>query len=79
MNHYLLHAMCPLFVSSCDSVQTYPVAESPPVRVCISFKFWNLFSGSCVVARSEMMSQITILEIDYTDTTSRISMTTIDL
>ena len=23
MNHPLLHAMCPLFVSLCDSVQTY--------------------------------------------------------
>ena len=29
------------------------------------------FSRSCVVARSENMSQITILEIDYTDTTTR--------
>ena len=25
MNHPLPHAMCPLFVSLCDSVQTYPV------------------------------------------------------
>ena len=32
--------------------------------LCISFNFWNLFSGSCVVAKSENMSQITILEID---------------
>ena len=23
MNHPLLHAMCPLFMSVCDSVQTY--------------------------------------------------------
>ena len=45
----------------------------------ISFNFWYLFSGSCVVAKSENMSQITILEIDYTDTTRRISMSTIDL
>ena len=25
MNHPLLHAMCPLFVSLCDSVQTYSI------------------------------------------------------
>ena len=25
MSHPLLHAMCPLFVSSCDSVQTYSI------------------------------------------------------
>ena len=25
MNHPLLHAMCPLFVSLCDNVQTYSV------------------------------------------------------
>ena len=27
MNHPLLHAMCPLFVSWCDSVQTYTVLD----------------------------------------------------
>ena len=47
--------------------------------LCISFNFWNILSGSCVVARSENMSQITILEIHYTDTTTGGSMTRIDL
>ena len=47
--------------------------------LCISFNFWNFFSRSCVVARSENLSQITILEIYHTDTTTRISMTTVDL
>ena len=40
--------------------------------LCISFNFWNILSGWCVVARSENMSQITILEIDYTDITTRL-------
>ena len=54
-----------------------PVAESPPVYLIQLLE--SVFGIMCVVAKSENMSQITILEIDYTDTTSRISMTTIDI
>ena len=54
-----------------------PVAESPPVYLIQLLEY--VFGIMCVVAKSENMSQITILEIDYADTTSRISMTTIDL
>ena len=54
-----------------------PVAESPPVYLIQLLE--SVFGIMRVVAKSENMSQITILEIDYANTTSRISMTTIDL
>ena len=53
------------------------VAESPAVYLIQLLEYF--LSGSCLVARSENMSQITILEIDYTDTTTRVNMTTVDL
>ena len=51
-----------------------PVAESPPVYLIQLLE--SVFGIMCVVAKSENMSRITILEIDHANTTS---MTTIDL
>ena len=62
-----------MWVSACGN-------SSGWVSSCVSHSTYGIFfSKSCVVARSENMSQIIILEIHYTDTTTRINMTTIDL
>ena len=55
MNHPLLHAMCPLFVSLCDSIQTYSVTV-PAAAVWQPDQLHFDDAGACLALQLQLMA-----------------------